>query len=46
MKINDYESPYCKILFLQKQDIIAGSPNESADDLGGWNNAWFSQSKE
>ena len=49
MKERQYESPFLKIVLLQTQNIITNSlsvSNESADDLGGWNNVWFSQSKE
>lgn len=44
MKERQYESPFLDIVLLQTQDIITNSPsgsNESADDLGGWNNNWF-----
>ncbi len=48
MKRNEYESPYCKIFFMQEQDIIADSSFsvEEADDLGGWNNNWFANKND
>lgn len=43
MKKCQYESPYCKIFFMQEQDIIADSSSfdEEMDDFAGWNNNWF-----
>ena len=38
MKI--YESPVMRIV-LSLQNILTESPNESADDMSGWNKDWF-----
>ena len=42
MKKCQYKSPYCKIFFMQLQDIITNSStDEDVDDLGSWNDNWF-----
>ena len=39
-----YEELFIKVIYLQEQDIITNSTGfENADDLGGWNNGWFTQ---
>jgi hypothetical protein len=39
-----YEGLFIKVIYLQEQDIITNSTDfENADDLGGWNNGWFTQ---
>jgi hypothetical protein len=39
-----YEELFIKVIYLQEQDIITNSTfGENADDLGGWNNDWFTQ---
>ena len=38
-----YEMLEMEVVFFFEQDVIANSTSESADDLGGWNNGWFSQ---
>ena len=38
-----YEGLEVEVIFFFKQDIITNSINESADDLGGWDNDWFAQ---
>jgi len=43
-----YEEIKIKITSLLNLDVLTSSTSESesADDLGGWNNDWFVQSKE
>ena len=41
-----YEELKIKITFFFGSDIITYSSDESADDLGEWNNDWFTQGKE
>ena len=39
-----YEELFIKVIYLQEQDVITNSTSgENADDLGGWNNDWFTQ---
>lgn len=40
-----YEDLKIKIIYWQPQDIVTSSTSdsESADDLGGWNEGWFTQ---
>lgn len=38
-----YEGLEMEWIFFFEQDIITNSPSESDDDLGGWNDGWFTQ---
>ena len=40
--MNKYKELEVEVLFLKEQDVITSSP-EGADDLGCWNDNWFSQ---
>ncbi len=36
-----YELLEIQVCISLEPDVVAKSPNESADDLGGWDNDWF-----
>jgi hypothetical protein len=39
-----YEELFIKVIYSQEQDIITNSTSgENADDLGVWDNDWFTQ---
>ena len=38
-----YEKIDIKIMIFENNDVITNSKNDVADDLGGWNNDWFTQ---
>lgn len=38
-----YEMLEMKVIFFFEQDIITNSTSENTDDLGGWNNDWFTK---
>ena len=40
-----YETLEISLLFFFEQDVLTFSTNESADDLGSWDNDWFGQRK-
>ena len=40
-----YETLEISLLFFFEQDVLTFSTNESADDLGSWDNDWFGQGK-
>lgn len=41
--MKQYEELIIKVVVLSMQDIITNSRSEEADDLGGWNDEWFSK---
>ena len=41
--MQEYEKIEIQVIFLDNHDIITNSKNDDADDLGGWNNDWFTQ---
>ena len=40
-----YENLMIEVVFFETDDVVAGSPEDGADDLGGWHNEWFSQNQ-
>ena len=38
-----YKDLKLRLVFYEDTDVIAASKEDAADDLGGWNNAWFTQ---
>ena len=38
-----YEKIDIKIIVFESNDVITNSKNDVEDDLGGWNNDWFTQ---
>jgi hypothetical protein len=41
MKKNEYKELVLRLLFLEEQDVITASSDDSADDMGSWNDDWF-----
>ena len=41
-----YETLAMKVIFFFEQDVITNSTSENVDDLGGWNNDWFTKGND
>ena len=38
-----YKNLMVEVVFFESDDIVAGSKEDGADDLGGWHGEWFAQ---
>ena len=44
--MQEYEKINITIIFFENSDVITNSNFDAADDVGGWNEAWFPKQKD